>query len=267
MALLGLWLLGFILLAVLLGPLLLPYGREAQDPLDALLNRMQPPSWAHPLGTDELGRDMLYRVLMGGRVSLFVGFMAMLVGIGLGTVLGAIAGYFGGFLDNFIMRLADTLIALPRLFVLIFLSVVIGTDLRTIVLVIGFMGWMGASRLVRAEILKLRETDYVEAARATGVLDARIIFRHILPNALSPVIVAATLRIAGAIITESSLSFLGLGIQPPTSSWGTLLRLAQDQLFEAPWLSIFPGLMIFLTVLSINFIGDGLRDALDPRRL
>jgi peptide/nickel transport system permease protein len=190
----------------------------------------------------------------------------MLRGVGLGTLLGSVAGFFGGGVDNLIMRLADTLIALPRLFVLILLGALFGSSLSTIVLVIGLFGWMGTSRLVRAAILSLREKEFVEAARAIGVGDLRILFRHNLPNALSPMIVAATLHVAGAIITESSLSFLGLGLQPPTASWGTLLRLAQDQLFQAPWLPIFPGLMIFLVVLAINFVGDGLRDALDPRR-
>ncbi len=261
MALVGVGIIGLLTLSVIFAPYLTPYDPNAIN-LDSLL---APPSLHHPLGTDELGRDLLARLLYGGRVSLLIGVSAMAVAISIGTLLGAVAGYWGGMIDIFLMRGTDFFLAFPRIFVLILLSTLLGPNLLTIVFVIGVLSWMGVCRLVRAAFLALRSQQFVEAAAALGARNRRRMFKHILPNALSPIIVAATLGVADAIIAESGLSFLGLGIQPPTATWGNMLRNALDQMFDAPWTGIFPGLMIFLAVLSINYIGDGLRDALDPR--
>ena len=232
----------------------------------SLLERYQAPSLAHPFGTDDLGRDELTRVLIGGRMSLSVGVLAMLVSVLVGTLVGAFAGYFGGALDSLLMRLTELFIAFPQLFILILLAALFGTDFWTIVLVIGLLRWMPVARLVRAAFLQLKAQEYIVAARAIGASTGAIMWRHILPNALSPIIVAATLGVAGAILTESTLSFLGLGIQLPTATWGNMLRAAQNEMAIAPWLAFFPGLFIFLTILSINYVGDGLRDALDPHK-
>jgi peptide/nickel transport system permease protein len=232
----------------------------------SLLNRFDPPSVVHPMGADDLGRDELTRVLVGGRMSLAVGVLAMLISVSLGTLVGACAGYFGGPLDSVLMRLTELFLAFPQLFVLILLAALTGTSFWTIVLVIGFLRWMPVARLVRAAFLQLKEREYVTAARALGASTTDVMWRHILPNALSPIIVAATLGVAGAILTESTLSFLGLGIQLPSATWGNMLRAAQAQMGIDAWLAVFPGLCIFLTILSINYIGDGLRDALDPRK-
>lgn len=258
----GLAVVGSIALASLLAPWITPYDPNKTN-LDA---RLQGPSAAHPFGTDELGRDLFTRVLYGGRVSLAVGVLSVALAVTIGTSAGALAGYYGGRLDNVLMRVVDFMISLPSLFVLILLATLYGTKPATIVLVIGGLRWMGTARLVRASFLSLREQEFVQAARCLGASSGRIIVRHLLPNALGPVIVAASLGVAGAILAESSLSFLGLGIQPPMASWGNMLRNAQDQLLRAPWTAFFPGLMIFVSVLSINYVGDGLRDALDARR-
>jgi peptide/nickel transport system permease protein len=253
----------FLLLC--LGALLAPLS--PYDPnRTSLLDRFEPPSLAHPMGTDDLGRDELTRVLIGGRVSLAVGIMAMLVSIVVGTLVGAFAGYFGGAADSVLMRLTEMFIAFPQLFILILLAALFGTGFWTIVLVVGLLRWMTVARLVRAAFLQLKEQEYVTAARTLGASTGAIMWRHILPNALSPIIVAATLGVAGAILTESTLSFLGLGIQLPTATWGNMLRAAQNEMTTAPWLAFFPGFFIFLTILSANYVGDGLRDALDPRK-
>ncbi|HYU21418.1 MAG TPA: ABC transporter permease [Chloroflexota bacterium] len=232
----------------------------------SLLDRFEPPSLTHPMGTDDLGRDELTRVLIGGRISLAVGMMAMMVSIVVGTLVGALAGYFGRAVDSLLMRLTEMFIAFPQLFILILLASLFGTGFWTIVLVVGLLRWMPVARLVRAAFLQLKEQEFVTAARALGAPTAAIMWRHILPNALSPIIVAATLGVAGAILTESTLSFLGLGIQLPTATWGNMLRAAQNDMTTAPWLAFFPGFFIFLTILSSNYIGDGLRDALDPHK-
>jgi peptide/nickel transport system permease protein len=250
-------------LAALLAPWLTPYQPNKTN----LSSMLEAPGLAHPMGTDELGRDLFTRILYGGRVSLAVGVLAVALAITIGTTAGALAGYYGGWLDNVLMRLVDFMISLPSLFVLILLATLFGTKPATIVLVIGGLRWMGTSRLVRGSFLSLREREFVEAARCLGASPGRIILRHILPNAMGPIIVAATLGVSGAIITESSLSYLGLGIQPPMASWGNMLRNAQDQMVRAPWTAIFPGVMIFATVLCMNYVGDGLRDALDPRKV
>jgi peptide/nickel transport system permease protein len=232
----------------------------------SLLERFEAPSLTHPMGTDDLGRDELTRVLIGGRVSLSVGVLAMVVSVLVGTLVGACAGYFGGGVDSLLMRLTELFIAFPQLFILILLAALFGTGFWTIVLVVGLLRWMPVARLVRAAFLQLKQQEYVTAARALGASTNRIMWSHILPNSFSSIIVAATLGVAGAVLTESTLSFLGLGIQLPTATWGNMLRAAQNDMTTAPWLAFFPGLFIFLTILSINYLGDGLRDALDPRK-
>ena len=232
----------------------------------SLLVRFEAPSPAHPMGTDDLGRDELTRVLIGGRLSLAVGLLATVVSVVAGTLVGALAGYFGNAMDSVLMRLTELFIAFPQLFILILLAALVGTSPITIILVIGLLRWMPVARLVRAAFLQLKQQDFVTAARTLGASTGTIMWRHILPNALSPILVAASLGVAGAILTESTLSFLGLGIQLPTATWGNMLRSAQSHMTTAPWLAFFPGFCIFLTILSLNYIGDGLRDALDPRK-
>ncbi len=240
--------------------------------------RLQGPSWAHPLGTDDLGQDLLARVIYGGRISLAVGLAAMLVAIGVGTIVGAIAGMSRGAVGTALMWLTDLFLSLPQLPLLLLVmylfqnsfKVVFGSEggiFILIVIVIGGLRWMPVARLVRAQFLSLREKEFVEAARALGASKTRLVVRHILPNALGPVIVAATIDVAAAIITESTLSFLGLGFPSDIPTWGRILYDAKDYLDFAPHWALFPGAAIFLAVLTINFIGDGLRDALDPRRV
>lgn len=227
--------------------------------------RLRPPSWTHPLGTDTIGHDVFTRLLYAGRVSLLVGLSAAIAAACAGTVIGATAGFYGGAVDNVLMRLTDVSLALPDLPILIVLSKYLGGSVSGIVLVISLFAWRGVARLVRGEVLRLKGQDFAEAARALGASDTRILLRHLVPNALAPVIVAATLIVGGAILTEAALSFLGIGIQPPVPSWGNMLQNAQDFILTAPRLAVYPGAMIFLTVLCFNFLGDGLRDALDPR--
>ncbi|MCS7002711.1 MAG: ABC transporter permease, partial [Dehalococcoidia bacterium] len=235
-----------------------------------LLNIRNPPSLTSPFGTDDLGRDYLTRVMHGGRISLTVGLLATFVAITIGTIVGALAGFFGGWIDALLMRITDTFLAFPAVLILIMLSVLLAalqfTQFWWVAIVIGVLNWMNVARLVRAAYLQLREMEYVTAARAIGAGNFAIMVKHILPNSVSSIIVAATLGVGEAILAESTLSFLGLGVQPPTATWGNMLRIAQPELVMAPWMAIFPGLMIFLTILSINFVGDGLRDAFDPRR-
>lgn len=270
-AVLGAIILTIIIVSCLLAPLS-PYDPEKSD----LTSALQPPSWQHPFGTDPLGRDMLTRVLYGGRISLFVGFMVVIITLLIGIPVGAIAGFLGGWVDEVLMRVIDASLALPTLMILILLSAIMReieipflqrNNVMTIAFVIGILSWMTIARLVRAIFLTLREMEYVSASRALGASDFRIIVSEILPNGFGPIIVAATLGIGWAIMEESGLSFLGFGIQPPTPSWGNLLNSAQEHLVKHPWLAIFPGLMIFFTIISVNYIGDGLRDALDPYKL
>lgn len=261
-------LVGMVILLVLASGSLLATWISPYSPIKtSLVEMLDRPSPAHPMGTDELGRDLFTRILHGGRVSLAVGFLAVALSVSIGSTVGAIAGFYGGWVDNLLMRLVDFMIALPSIFVLILLATIYGTNPVTLVLVIGGLRWMGTARQVRGAFLSLREREFVEAARCLGASPSRIILRHLLPNAVGPIIVASTLGISGAILTESSLSYLGLGIQPPMASWGNMLRNAQDQMVRAPWTAVFPGLMIFLTVMAVNSIGDGLRDALDPRKV
>jgi peptide/nickel transport system permease protein len=274
LAMFGLIVLVVMGIAVTIGPSL---WKEPIDNVD-FTQKLKTPSFSHPLGTDGLGQDLLARILYGGRVSLAVGLVAMLISIVLGTFLGAVAGYFGRWLDTAIMRFTDLLISLPQLPLLLMIIYLfrdslrqsIGTTAGTFVLIVGVIAclrWMPVARLVRAQFLSIKEKEYMEAARCIGVPAGRTIWVHMLPNALSPVIVAASLAVAAAILTESALSFLGLGFPPDHPTWGRLLFDAKDLLSIAPHVAIFPGLMIFLTVLSVNFVGDGLRDALDPRRM
>jgi len=250
-------------LAALAAPVISHY-----DPEHTHLNEIfESPSPAHPMGTDSLGRDLATRILYGGRVSLSVGVLAVTVAITLGVVIGGIAGFYGGIIDGILMRFVDMMFSFPRLFLLILFAVFFGGHLFTVVIVLGALSWMTVARLVRGSFLSLKQREFVEAARSVGAPDQSIIWRHIMPNALAPVIVAATLGVANVIIAESTLSFLGLGIQPPTPTWGNMLKDATTDMGQAPWTAIFPGLAIFLAVVSINFIGDGLRDALDPRHV
>jgi peptide/nickel transport system permease protein len=250
------------------------------DPEETELDMMlEPPSLQHLMGTDELGRDLLTRLLYGGRVSLSIGVMAMALAVVVGAVIGGLAGFYGGRIDNVLMRFVDMMLAFPQLFVLIILAIALrdlpiealrGTafaSVFSIVLVIAVLSWMQVARLVRASFLSLKEKEFVSAARSIGASDLHIMIRHLLPNAMSPIIVAATFRVATSIITESGLSYLGFGVQPPTPTWGNMLKNAQVQMTRAPWTAIFPGLMIFVAVIAINFIGDGLRDALDPYKV
>lgn len=260
-AMVGAGVVAVLVVAALLSPWIAPYPPTHID----LANRMSPPSWKHPLGTDELGHDVLTRLLYAGRVSLTVGFSAAVASAVVGTAVGLLSGFYGGWLDNLLMRFVDIMLSVPDLPILIILARYFGGSLVGIVAVITAFGWMGTARLVRGEVLRLKRTDFVEAARALGASNARIMWRHLVPNALAPVIVAATLAVGGAILTEAALSYLGFGIQPPTPSWGNMLQNAQDFIWRTPLLAFWPGLMIFLTVLCFNFFGDGLRDALDPR--
>jgi peptide/nickel transport system permease protein len=258
-----------ILFAVaILSPWMAPYDPNATNLTLAKFGRPASPSLAHPMGTDQLGRDWMSRLIIGSRVSLTVGFLATGVAIGVGTVLGAVAGYAGRWTDMLIMRLADMLLAFPPL--LFLMGMLIGfkrPSVTVIAVVIGIIGWMNVSRLVRGEFLTLRTREFAVSARAVGASTVAIIFRHLLPNAMSPIIVAATLSIPAAILAESTLSFLGFGIQPPTASWGNMLQIAFVQMRDnqAWWIGFYPGLLIALTVLAFNFVGDGLRDALDPQ--
>ncbi len=239
-----------------------------------LRSRFQPPSAAAIMGTDDLGRDMWTRILYGGRISLSVGLLAMGVSIVVGAIVGLVSGFYGGWVDSILSRITEIFLSIPRLFVLIAMGMFLrSADLpflkagsfAPIAIVIGVLSWMGVARLVRGATLELREREYVQAARAIGSNNARIMFRHILPNVFSPIIVSATLGLAGAIISESGLSYLGFGVQLPTPTWGNMLSNTQNQITTAPWTVIFPGMAIFIIVIAINYIGDGLRDALDPR--
>jgi peptide/nickel transport system permease protein len=261
-ALAGLFFILLICVGALLATVIVPY-----DPNFSYAGmRGVGPSAEHPLGFDHIGRDLLSRIIFGARVALMVGLGATVISVGLGVLVGAIAGYFGGWIDTLLSRIVDTLMAFPLLALLIVLASVLGPSLTTTIAVIGVTTWARFARVVRADVMALRHGDFVTAARASGVQDFRIIFRHILPNVLGPVIVLATLGVGTVIILESSLSFLGLGIQPPTASWGGTLADGRALIRQFPHITFFPGAMIFLTVLAFNLLGDGLRDALDPRQ-
>ena len=247
--------------AALVGPLVTPFDPSAQD----LALRLAGPSATHPFGLDELGRDILARVLAGARISFLVGLTVVSVSASVGTLLGAVAGYFGGVTDDVISRVIDVLLAFPGLLLAIALVAVLGPSLGNVLFALTIIGWVGYARLVRGQVLRARELEYVQAARAAGARIPRILWRHVVPTAIPAVVVQATLGMAGAIIGEAALSFLGLGVQPPTPSWGTMLNGGRAHLLDAPHLTIFPGLAIALLVLGFNFLGDGLRDATDPK--
>ncbi|UCG77077.1 MAG: ABC transporter permease [Gemmatimonadota bacterium] len=264
-AALGLILLAVLTLSALLAPALAPYDPDVQA--DIVSTRYQPPSLSHPMGTDRFGRDVFSRVLYGARISLSIGLLAVLIAITVGTAIGAVAGFFGGRLDAVLMRGVDLLLSFPRLVLLVVLVALFQPSIALVTLVLGLTGWMGVSRIVRGQVLSVREMEYVTAARVLGFGRSRILLRHILPNVLTPVIVAATLGIGNTILAEAALSFLGLGVQPPTASWGNMVASGRDAMLEAWWITTFPGLAIVFTVMAFNLVGDGLRDALDPRRV
>jgi peptide/nickel transport system permease protein len=270
LALMGLGILAVLLVAALVGPIFLPFDFASIPEPDEFVNNGRPPSLDHPFGeTGGLQRDVFMLVLNGARTSLFIGFSSMLIGVALGTIVGSVAGYAGGFVDNLLMRVVDVMLSLPLLFVILVVARFFANardNVWTIVLIFGLFSWMGVSRLVRGLFLSIREREFVEAAMAVGVRDRRIIFRHILPNALSPILVAATLIVAGNIIGEAFVSFLGYGVNPINPTWGNVLSNSLGFIPNGNWWwPLFPGLAIIVTVLAVNFIGDGLRDAFDPR--
>ena len=261
LAMAGLVVVAALAVAALGAPWIAPHDPTAIDQYLILAG----PSREHPLGTDDLGRDVLSRMLYGARISLAVGFVSVGIAVLIGTTLGSVAGFFGGWTDSVVMRFVEVMLCFPSTFLILAVIAFVGPSIWNVMIVIGVTGWMGVCRLVRAEFLTLRERDFVVAARALGAGDGRLIFRHILPNAMAPVLVAAVLGVAGAILTESGLSFLGLGVQPPTPSWGNILTAGKDNIDVAWWLSFFPGIAITITMLGYNMLGEGLRDALDPR--
>jgi peptide/nickel transport system permease protein len=250
-----------LLMISLMAPWLAPYDPGQID----LTNVLTSPSMKHLFGTDQLGRDVLSRMIWGSRISLKVGFAATGVAIIIGAFLGAISGYYGGWVDSVIMRFVDIMLCFPTFFLILAVIAFLEPSIWNIMIIIGLTGWMGVTRLVRADFITLRERDFVKAAEAIGASDMRIIFLHILPNSMASILVAATLGIAGAILTESALSFLGIGVQPPTPSWGNILTAGKDNIDIAWWLSLYPGLAILITVVGYNLLGEGIRDLLDPR--
>ena len=276
MALVGLVILVGIMLYVTVGSLIFS---EAFANFNDTSLRLQPPSAEHPFGTDTVGRDILARTVYGGQISLIIGVLAVTVAVTLGTAVGALSGYYGGLVDSLLMRLTEAMLSIPSLLLLLVMAkffsgkipdvTILGRTFSgsvvVIILIIGLTSWTYLARIVRSSFLALKESDFVLAARALGIRDRRIILVHILPNAMAPIIVAATLGVASAILSEAYISFLGMGVRPPTATWGSMLDGAYQYIEEAPWLWLFPGLLIILTVMSINFVGDGLRDALDPR--
>jgi len=262
LAFIGLIILIPMFLCAVLAPIISPHDPVEPD----LKNILVGPTWSHPFGTDMLGRDVFSRVIYGSRISLLVGFVSVGIATLIGIMIGAFSGYTGGIVDELIMRFVDLMMCFPTFFLILAVIAVLEPSIWNIMIVIGLTNWMGIARLVRAEILSIKNKEYVLAAKAMGFPKRRIIFRHVLPNALSPVYVVATLGIGGAILTESALSFLGIGVQPPTPSWGNILTQAKDNIEVAWWLSLYPGLAIFLTVMGYNLLGEGLRDIFDPRR-
>jgi len=256
---------GIIVLALffvaIFAPLVSPYNPNDIDRKHVL----DPPGMKHPFGTDDLGRDILSRMIWGARISLSVGFVAVGIATIIGMIVGALSGYYGGWTDRIMMRFIDIMLTIPTFFLILAVIAFIGAGIWNIMIVIGVTSWMGVARLVRAEFLSIRQREYVLAAKALGASDFRIIFRHIMINSMAPVLVSAVLGIAGAVLVESALSFLGIGIQPPTPSWGNILTLGKDNIEIAWWLSVFPGLAILITVLGYNLLGEGIRDSIDPR--
>jgi peptide/nickel transport system permease protein len=265
LAVAALYVIAVLYLLAILAPVLAPYDPSAIE--NVLTTRYQPPSWDHLFGTDDFGRDLFSRALYGARVSLSVGFLAMVVAILFGTIYGAVGGYFGGVVDNVLMRLVDVIIAFPTFFLLLLLVGIFETNIVFLVLILGLTSWTSTARLVRGEILSLKEREFVEGSRAIGLPGRLIIFRHLIPNALASVLVTAALMVGGMIGAEAGLSFLGIGIQPPTPSWGNMVSAGQDALLVAWWIAFFPGCLLATTILCFNLLADGLRDALDPKTL
>jgi peptide/nickel transport system permease protein len=261
MAMAGLAVVALLFVVAIFARYLAPYPPDEIDTVHIL----EPPTSAHLLGTDVLGRDVLSRIIYGAGVSLSVGFVAVGISIFIGVILGALAGYYGNNVDRIIMRFVDIMLCFPAFFLILAVIAFIGPSIWNIMVVIGITHWMGVTRLVRAEFLSIKERDFVQAAISQGAGDARIIFLHILPNAMAPVLVAATLGVAAAVLVESSLSFLGIGVQPPDPSWGNMLTEGKDNIEIAWWLSLYPGLAILITVMGYNLLGEGIRDSLDPR--
>jgi peptide/nickel transport system permease protein len=261
LAVAGLMIVLVLFVIAVLAPVLSPFNPNDIDREYVL----EPPGKEHPLGTDDLGRDVLARMIYGSRISLAVGFVAVGIATVIGMILGALSGYYSGWTDRVIMRFIDIMLSIPTFFLILAVIAFIGPSIWNIMIVIGLTSWMGVARLVRAEFLSLKEREFVLAARALGAGDLRIIFNHIMINSMAPVFVSAVLGIAAAILVESALSFLGIGVQPPTPSWGNILTLGKDNIEIAWWLSVFPGLAILITVLGYNLLGEGLRDAMDPR--
>jgi peptide/nickel transport system permease protein len=276
MALVGVLILAGIILYIIVGSFIFS---EADANRNDTSQRLQAPSDVHPFGADDIGRDVLARTIYGGQISLLIGLFAMVVEVTLGTLIGMVAGYYGGWIDSILMRIAEAIVSIPLLLLLLLMARFFSGRIPTfelfgrefsgsviiIVLIIGFTSWISLSRIVRSSFLSLKESEFVLAARALGVPDSRIMFRHILPNTIAPIIVSATLGVANAILSESYISFLGMGVQEPTASWGNMINGAYRYITTAPWLWLYPGILVVLTVMSINFVGDGLRDALDPR--
>lgn len=261
LALCGIVLIIFLIGIALFSSILAPY-----DPIEQnLIERLQPPSSKHWMGTDDLGRDLLSRLIFGTRISLSVGFVAVLIATLLGTLVGLLAGYSGKWIDSILMRLVDILLCFPTFFLILMVIAFLEPNILNVMVVIGITSWTGLARLVRGETLSLREREFILAAKSLGLSTQRILFLHLLPNVIAPILVSATLGVGSAILIESALSFLGLGVQPPTASWGNILTTGKDYIHFAWWLSLFPGLAILMTVLAFNLLGEGLRDALDPR--
>lgn len=261
----GLVILGFLYSVALLAPLISPYDPISQE--NVLQVRFLSPSLTsgYLLGTDGFGRDLLSRIIYGSRISLFIGFVSMTLSVGIGSIIGVVGGYFGGWIDSMLMRLVDLMLGFPRLFLILIVIAFVGPSIFWIIAVLGLTGWMGVARLVRGQVLSLKEQEFILATKALGVRTFKILFRHLIPNAMAPIIVYATLNIGIVILVEAGLSFLGLGVQPPTPSWGNIVDLGRKNLIDAWWIATFPGFAIVITVVSFNIVGDALRDAFDPR--
>ena len=262
LAVIGGTLVALVFILSIFAPLIAPYNPSTID----IKNILVGPNFSHWLGTDDLGRDVLSRMLWGGRISLQVGFVAVGIATLIGIILGSLAGFYGGWIDSLIMRAVDIMLSIPTIFLILAVIAILEPSIINIMIIIGLTSWMEPARLIRAEFITLKEREFVIAAHAIGATDSRIIMKHVLPNGLSPILVSATMGIGGAILVESALSFLGLGVQPPTPSWGSLLSAGKDNIEIAWWLSAFPGLAILITVLGYNLLGEGIRDALDPRQ-
>jgi len=265
LAVTALFVIVFLCLIAILAPALALYDPAAIG--NVIETRYLPPSWSHPFGTDEFGRDLFSRALYGARISLSVGLLAMLVAVSFGTIYGAVSGYLSGFVDNFLMRVVDVVIAFPKFFLMLILVGIFEANIGVLILILGLTSWTDTARLIRGNILSLKQREFVEGARAIGLPNYAILFRHLIPNAMSAVLVSATLMVGGLIAAEAGLSFLGIGVRPPTASWGNMISTGQDALLVAWWMAFFPGCLLTITIVCFNLLADGLRDALDPKTL